>query len=59
MKTKSEQAIRKRAIEDLQRASKALKSVGDHGTVAQLRPIVDRLEERRALVTARHSQDKA
>lgn len=58
MKPESEEAIRKRATEDLRRAAKALKSIGDHGTVAQIQPIVDRLAQRRAITAARRDQAK-
>ncbi len=59
MKPESEEAIRKRAIGDILRATKALQSIGDHGTVAQLQPIVDRLVQRHAIAVARRDQARS
>lgn len=46
MNDASEKSIRKRAREDLRGVIRSLKLVGDHGTVAKLQPILDRLIER-------------
>ena len=53
MQKSSEEAIRKKAVENLRQAVRGLREVGDHGTVAKLRPILDRLSERRRVAVAK------
>lgn len=57
MNRASELSIRKGAVEKLRTVVRDLESVGDHGTVAKLKPILQRLSERRKQDTARY-QDK-
>lgn len=59
MKPESEEAIRKRVAEDLRRAAKTLSEIGDHGTAAQIRPIVDRMAQRRAVTRAQKGRQEA
>ncbi len=56
MQPSSEASIRKKATENLRLVIRDLEKVSDHGTVAKLRPILDRLVERRR--TAKPNQQK-
>ena len=48
MQESSQRSIIKKATENLRLVVRDLELVGDHGTVAKLRPILERLVERRS-----------
>ena len=49
MQETSKIAVRKKAVECLRQVIRDLTTAGDHGTAAQITPILNRLSERRKL----------